>query len=59
MIIVMKPNAADESIQSIIRYIEEIGLQAHLSPGTQVTILGLVGGISKIADEKKISYASV
>ena len=59
MIIVMKPNAADESIQSIIRYIEENGLQAHLSQGTQVTIIGIVGDKSKIAAENIMSYKDV
>jgi len=59
MIIVMKPNAADESIHSIIQYIEGNGLQAHLSKGTEVTIIGIVGDKSKLAAENIMSFKDV
>lgn len=44
MIIVMKPQAAESSITAIKEYIESSGLNAHLSQGTEVTIIGVVGG---------------
>lgn len=43
MIIVMKPQAKEASIQNIIHIIEQHGLQAHLSDGKEVTIIGVVG----------------
>lgn len=48
MIIIMKPNASDEAIAKITNLIESKGLQAHLSKGDQVTIVGVVGDKSKL-----------
>ncbi|MFU0827815.1 MAG: Phospho-2-dehydro-3-deoxyheptonate aldolase [Lachnoclostridium sp.] len=50
MIIVMKPDAKKESIQNIIRIIESNGLTAHISDGKEVTIIGVIGDISKLKD---------
>ena len=43
MIIIMKPNASDEAVQKVTHIIESKGLQVHLSKGSQVTIVGVVG----------------
>lgn len=51
MIIVMKPGAKKESVQNIIRIIEENGLTAHLSDGKEVTIIGVVGDKTKLMDQ--------
>ncbi len=51
MIIVMKPQAKPESIQKIKNIIESKGLFAHISDGTEVTIIGVVGDKSKIQDQ--------
>ena len=48
MVIVMKPEATGENIQSVIDYVESAGLETHLSKGTEVTIIGLVGDKSKL-----------
>jgi 3-deoxy-7-phosphoheptulonate synthase len=48
MIIIMKPNASEEAILKIKKIIEDNGLQVHLSKGTQVTIVGVVGDKSKL-----------
>lgn len=48
MIIIMKPNASDESVSKIKNLIESKGLQAHLSKGTEVTIVGVVGDKTKL-----------
>lgn len=48
MIIIMKPNASEEAVSNIKHIIESKGLQAHLSKGTEVTIVGVVGDKSKI-----------
>lgn len=48
MIIVMKPNAKQESIFRIKSTIEANGLDAHISAGKEVTIIGVVGDKSKL-----------
>lgn len=49
MIIVMKPGAKQSSIENIIHIIKSNGLEAHLSNGKQVTIIGVVGDKSKLS----------
>lgn len=51
MIIVMKPNAKKESIERIKKLIEDRGLDAHISTGKEVTIIGVVGDKNKLADQ--------
>lgn len=51
MIIVMKPNAKEESIERIKNIIEAKGLQAHISAGTEVTIIGVVGDKSRLQEQ--------
>ncbi|WP_099468294.1 3-deoxy-7-phosphoheptulonate synthase [Konateibacter massiliensis] len=48
MIIVMKPNAQQSSIENVIRIVEGKGLETHLSTGKEVTIIGVVGDKSKL-----------
>ncbi len=50
MIIVMKPGASRESIQRVVSVLEEHQLQAHLSKGKQVTIIGVIGDKSVLHD---------
>ena len=59
MIIVMKPQAAESSITAIKEYIEGSGLNAHLSQGTEVTIIGVVGDKSRLSTENLISFQDV
>ncbi len=49
MIIIMKPNASKEAVKKITDLIESKGLHAHLSEGTQVTIVGVVGDKSLLS----------
>lgn len=51
MIIVMKQGAKESSIENILRIIKENGLEAHLSTGKQVTIIGVVGDKSRLEDK--------
>lgn len=50
MIIVMKPHAKESSIKSIVNIIEGKGLNAHLSIGKEVTIIGVVGDKSNLSE---------
>ncbi len=48
MIVVMKSDATEEEIQSVIDKIHESGLEAHLSKGEFRTIIGVIGDEEKI-----------
>ena len=48
MIIVMKPTATEKSINNILEIIQINGLQSHLSKGSEVTIIGVIGDKSKL-----------
>ncbi|MBQ1919139.1 MAG: 3-deoxy-7-phosphoheptulonate synthase [Selenomonas sp.] len=50
MIIVMSPNATKENLQRVIQKIESAGLKTHISEGAEVTIVGVIGEKSKIAN---------
>ncbi len=43
MIIVMKPGAGPELIDPVVKRVEELGLNVHLSAGEERTIIGVVG----------------
>lgn len=51
MIIVMKPNAKEEAIRKVLNLIEANELEAHVSTGKQVTIIGVIGDKSKISQQ--------
>lgn len=59
MIIVMKPQAAEQNIQAVIKYITDNGLQTHLSKGEEVTIIGVVGDKTLLAAENLNSFKDV
>ncbi len=48
MIIVMKPGASKEAIHNVLTIIKDTGLEAHISDGTEVTIIGVVGDKTKL-----------
>ena len=48
MIIILKPGVTDDQIDHVVRRIEELGLQTHLSRGTYRTIIGVIGDESKL-----------
>lgn len=48
MIIVMKPNAKEESVKHVLGLIESRGLETHLSTGEEVTIIGVIGDKERI-----------
>src|SRR3990172_9159127 len=43
MIIVVRPDATKEQVDHIIKKIKDFGLQAHVSKGTERTIIGAIG----------------
>lgn len=53
MIIIMKPAATKEEIGNVIEMVESRGLQTHLSAGSEVTIIGVIG------DKKKLQTCNI
>lgn len=51
MIIVMKQSATKDNVDNIVNIIHELELEAHLSTGTQVTIIGVVGDKSRLLEK--------
>ena len=43
MIVVMKSNATEETIQSVAQRIESMGLKAHVIIGTERTVIAAIG----------------
>jgi 3-deoxy-7-phosphoheptulonate synthase len=43
MIIVMQPRATDEEVRHVVDSIQALGLVAHLSRGTERTVIGVIG----------------
>ena len=43
MVIVMKPGASDTSIEKVVNYVKDSGLEPHVSKGKEVTIIGMIG----------------
>jgi len=50
MIIVMKQDARQESIDHVLGLIRDAGLDTHLSAGQQVTIIGVIGDKTRLAN---------
>jgi 3-deoxy-7-phosphoheptulonate synthase len=50
MIIVMKQTASQANIDHVVDKLHHFGLEAHLSSGKQVTIIGVIGDKSVLAD---------
>lgn len=50
MIIVMKPGAGQKDIENIVEKLHVHGLEAHLSTGKQVTIIGVIGDKGLLSD---------
>jgi 3-deoxy-7-phosphoheptulonate synthase len=52
-IIVLKPDASEEALRHIIKKLESKGLKAHVSKGTERTIIGVIGDTSRVTEEEE------
>lgn len=52
-IIVLKPDVSEEALRHIIKKLESKGLKAHISKGTERTIIGVIGDTSKVSEEEE------
>ncbi len=51
MIIVLKKRAQEEDLQRVLQKVESQGVQAHVSKGENVTVVGLIGDTTKVDPE--------
>ncbi len=59
MIVILKPNAATESIVELKAALRKKGLQIHESQGKTTTILGLVGDTAALSEDQLLTYEAV
>jgi len=52
-IIVLRPDATEEALKHILKKLESKGLNAHVSKGTERTIIGVIGDTSKVTEEEE------
>jgi len=52
-IIVLKPDATDDALRHLLKKLESKGLKAHVSKGTERTIIGVIGDTSKVTEEEE------
>ena len=58
MIIVLKPKVSKQEIQDLVEKVESYGLTAHVSQGTETTIIGMIGDVTKV-DPKQLEVSPV
>lgn len=58
MIIVFKPKTKDEDVQKIVNQVENKGLTTHIVVGTETTICGVIGDVTKV-DPKQLEVSPV
>ena len=52
MVIVLQPKATENDIEVVVQKIKQLGLEAHVSKGTERTIIGIIGDERKIQKEQ-------
>ena len=52
MLIVMQPNTTEDKIEKVVNFIKEKGFEAHISKGSDHTVIGAVG--RKVIDKRDI-----
>jgi 3-deoxy-7-phosphoheptulonate synthase len=58
-IIVLRPDAAEEALRHILKKLESRGLNAHVSKGTERTIIGVIGDTSKVTEEEEDAFRAM
>ena len=59
MIVVTSPQVTDERIAEIVAFIEKHGVQAHVSRGTDRTVIGIIGKADPVLAEHLRSMQGV
>ncbi len=58
-IIVLKPEATDADIEHIIEKLKKKGLEAHVSRGTERTIIGVIGDTSRVSEDEENAIRAI
>lgn len=58
-IIVLRPDATEEALRHIVKKLESRGLSAHVSRGTERTIIGVIGDTSKVTEEEEDAFRAI
>ena len=53
MMIIMRSNASQKEVDAVVERIEENGLSAHVSAGSERTIIGVIGDTHLTKDDFK------
>ena len=59
LLIVMSGTATPEEVEHVVARLEEVGAQAHVTPGRQATVIGAIGERELIASLPLEGYAGV
>ena len=59
LLIVMSGTATPEEVEHVVARLEEVGAQAHVTPGKQATVIGAIGERELIASLPLEGYAGV
>lgn len=59
MIIIMRPDASAQSVQNVVQFVEDNGLSTHLSAGSELTIIGVIGDKERLATENLLTFDGV
>ncbi len=58
-IIVLKPEATDEDLRHVVKKLESKGLKAHVSRGTERTIIGVIGDTSRVSEDEENAIRAI
>ena len=58
-IIVLKRKAAAKELKQLTRKLKSMGFNAHVSKGTERTVIGVIGDTSKITEDESNAFASM
>lgn len=58
-IIVLKPKATAKEKRHIVKRLKQMGFDAHLSTGTERTVIGVIGDTSKVSEDESRSFAAL
>lgn len=58
-IIVLKPKATAKEKKDIAKRLKQMGFDAHVSTGTERTVIGVIGDTSKVSDDESRSFEAL
>ncbi|MBI4825747.1 MAG: 3-deoxy-7-phosphoheptulonate synthase [Nitrospirae bacterium] len=58
-IIVLKPKATAKEKRNIVKRLKQMGFDAHLSTGTERTVIGVIGDTSKVSEDESRSFEAL